>query len=231
MATTTPDVLAAIAEQTDKLLETARALDAPGAPSLCSGWSRGHVLSHVARNADGLAALARGAVDGTGETMYASPDQRDLDIDAGADRPRDELVADVEDSAARLAEQLPRLSSIDGNMLLMRTPGVPFVPAKELPYMRLREVVIHHVDLDAGFGFEDIDPELLVLFIDRKAGLLRRDGDPPDLTLRTSEGDEWTIGLGTAQVTGSRAAVLAWLTRGTTEGVSGDPLPHLTQVG
>ncbi len=231
MRTEGADVLAAISSHTARLLDTARNLDDPGRNSLCAGWSRGHVLSHVARNADGLAALARGAADGTGDTMYASPEQRDVDIEAGAGRSLDELVADVEDSAARLAHLLPRVASLDADTLLMRTPGVPFVPVRAVPYMRLREVVIHHVDLDAGFGFDDIEPDLLVLFIDRKVSLLRRDGDAPDLTLRTGEGDEWTVGLGTSQVTGSRAAVLAWLTRGVTDGVSGDPLPHLTQVG
>ena len=43
----------------------------------------------------------------------------------------------------------------------------------------------------------------------------------------TPDGDQWTIGLGTASVTGSRAALLGWLARGLTDGVDGDPLPRL----
>src|SRR5215218_6996900 len=109
MDPTSPGLLDAVGEHTSRLLATADGLRDVRAPSLCEGWTRAHVLSHVARNADGLAALVRAAVDGTGETMYASPEQRDADIDAGADRPVPELVADVRNSAEALAAQLPRL--------------------------------------------------------------------------------------------------------------------------
>ena len=73
MEPTSPGVLDAVADQTAAFLRTARSLDDVHSPSLCEGWTRGHVLTHVARNADGLGALVRSAVDGTGETMYASP--------------------------------------------------------------------------------------------------------------------------------------------------------------
>ena len=117
------------------------------APSLCAGWTRGHVLTHLARNADGLAALVRSAVDGTGETMYTSPEARDADIEAGAGRSAAELVADVERTARALAEQLPRLRPEQAELRLERTPGQFLVKAKNIPFMRLREVVFHHVDL------------------------------------------------------------------------------------
>ena len=81
----------------------------PAAPSLCEGWTRGHVLSHVARNADGLVRLARSVVDGTGETMYDSRPKRTPTSRRGRAGPVDELVADVETSAVPLADELPRL--------------------------------------------------------------------------------------------------------------------------
>ena len=93
--------------------------------------------------------------------------------------------------------------------------------------MRLREVVFHHVDLDAGFGFDDIEPDLLRLFLEEEVARVRAADDAPDATLTTPDGDQWTIGLGTASVTGSRAALLGWLARGLTDGVSGEPLPRL----
>ena len=86
-----PRLVDAVRSHTDLLLGTARALDDATAPSLCVGWSRGHVLTHLARNGDGMAALVRTAVDGTGETMYLSDQARDADIDAGAPRPLPEL--------------------------------------------------------------------------------------------------------------------------------------------
>ncbi|HSF99194.1 MAG TPA: maleylpyruvate isomerase family mycothiol-dependent enzyme [Ornithinibacter sp.] len=161
-----PRLVDAVRTHTDLLLATARALDDAAAPSLCVGWSRGHVLSHLARNAEGMTALVRAAVDGTGETMYSSTEARDADIDAGSTRPLDELVADVEHRAAVLAEALPRLGAEHHGIRLERTPGVYLMRAARIPFLRLREVVYHHVDLDAGFTFADVEPWLVQLFLD-----------------------------------------------------------------
>ena len=229
METTSPDVLTAVDGQTAALLRTARTLDDGRASSLCAGWTRGHVLTHLARNADGLGALVRSAVDGTGETMYTSPEARDDDIDAGAGRSAAELVDDVERTARALAEQLPRLGPEQAELRLERTPGLFVVKGKNIPFMRLREVVFHHVDLLAGFGFGDVDPEVQRLLVSEEVRRLRAADPPPDLTLRTPDGDEWTVGAGTASVSGDRGALLGWLGRGLTAGVAGDPLPRLPE--
>ena len=226
---TSPDLLAALDRQTARLEATTERLDDVAAPSLCEGWSRGHVLTHLARNGEGIAALVRAAVDDSGETMYASAEARDADIDAGAGRPVDEQARDVRDTAAAVGAELRRLRPEHGETRLERVPGVRFIPARHLPFMRLREVVYHHVDLDAGFGFADVDAPLLVVFLDDEVKRLRRCDPAPDLTIRTTEGDEWTVGLGTTTVSGDRASVLGWLARGLTDGVSADPLPHLPE--
>src|SRR6187397_2411955 len=173
MDTTSPDVVAAVDAQTAALLHTARTLDSGRAPSLCEGWSRGHVLTHLARNADGLAALVRSAVDGTGETMYASPEGRDADIEAGADRPMAELVADIEATAASLAAQLPRLGPEQAEQRLERTPGQSLVKAKNIALMRLSEHVFQRVDLRAGVGFAQAGPDLERLPLDEEVRRLR----------------------------------------------------------
>ena len=227
MDTATPDVLALIPPHTERLLATARSLGDPTAPSLCEGWSRGHVLSHVARNADGLVALVGAVVDGTGATMYASRPARDADIEAGAGRSVPELVTDVEETAAALAAELPRLGPEHADRPLERTPGEIRGTADEIPLMRLREVVFHHVDLDAGFGFDGVEPDLVRFFLDEEVQRVRAADDAPDVTLATRDGDQWTIGLGTASVTGTAPALLGWLARGLTDGVAGDPLPRL----
>ena len=226
---TSPDLLAALDRQTARLEATTERLDDVAAPSLCEGWSRGHVLTHLARNGEGIAALVRAAVDDSGETMYASAEARDADIDAGAGRPVEEQARDVRDTAAAVGAELRRLRPEHRETRLERVPGVRFIPARHLPFMRLREVVYHHVDLDAGFGFADVDAPLLVVFLDDEVKRLRRCDPAPDLTIRTTEGDEWTVGLGTTTVSGDRASVLGWLARGLTDGVSADPLPHLPE--
>ena len=229
MDPTSPAVLDAVADQTDAFLRTARSLDDVQSPSLCAGWTRGHVLTHVARNADGLAALVRAAVDGSGETMYPSTQARDADIEAGAGRPAAEQVDDVEGTAQALATQLPRLTTEQAEVRLERTPGQFLIKAKNIPFMRLREVVFHHVDLLGGFGFGDLEPELQRLLLNEEVRRLRAAAPPPDLTLRTPDGDEWTVGVGTASVVGERGALLGWLGRGLTDGLSGDPLPRLPE--
>lgn len=226
---TPPDLLDALEAHTARLETTVGRLDDLGAPTLCEGWSRGHVLTHLARNAEGIAALVRAAVDGSGETMYASTERRDADIDEGAGRDLATQARDVHDTAADVDEALRRLRPEHAEIRLERVPGVRFIPARHLPFMRVREVVYHHVDLEAGFGFEDVEPGLLLVFLEDEVKRLRRCDPAPDLTLRTTEGDEWTVGLGTVPVSGSRPAVLGWLARGLTDGITGDPLPQLPE--
>ncbi len=229
MEPTSPGILDAVGEQTAALLGTARSLDDVGAPSLCEGWTRGHVLTHVARNADGLGALVRSAVDGTGEPMYASPQSRDDDIEAGAARPAETLVDDVDRSARALAEVLPRLTREQAEVRLERTPGQFLIKAKNIPFMRLRELVFHHVDLLGGFGFGDVDPQVQQVLLAEEVRRLRAADPPPDLTLRTPDGEEWVVGAGTTSVHGTRADLLGWLGRGLTAGLTGDPLPRLPE--
>ena len=66
--------MASIAAATGRLLTVAGTLtDAEVAePSLLPGWTRGHVLTHLARNADGLANLLRWAGTGIETPVYAS---------------------------------------------------------------------------------------------------------------------------------------------------------------
>ncbi len=222
-----PETLALVDRHTALLLETARTLEDTAGPSLCEGWTRGHVLAHVARNADGLVRLVRGVVDGTGETMYDSRSKRNADIDAGAVLSRDGLVADIGTTAEALAPQLARLRPEHDDHPLERTPGELRGTGADIVMMRLRELTWHHVDLEAGFGFADLEPELVSLFLEEEVERVRAAEDVPDVTLRSTEGDEWTIGVGTTEVSGDRAALLGWLARGLTTGVTGDPLPQL----
>lgn len=99
-----------ITEQTDRLLRTSRGLEDLGAPSLCAGWTRSHVLNHVARNAEALRRVAQAATGGSGEPMYTSNAQRDADIEAAVGRDRAALVADLTGTAATLVTELARLS-------------------------------------------------------------------------------------------------------------------------
>jgi maleylpyruvate isomerase len=220
-----------VESETDRLLETVASFDdaALSSPSLCEGWTRGHVLAHLARNADGLARIAAVATTGREDTMYDSADSRDGDIEAGAGRSVAEQASDLRASADRLGAQLDRLRPEHGGTRVERTPGSGVMMAVgSVPFLRLREVVFHHVDLDAGFTFADAPDDVLELFFDDAVARLERAKDTPDVTLVTTEGDERVLGTGSTRVSGARAGVLFWLARGRTDQVEVDgPLPAL----
>jgi maleylpyruvate isomerase len=223
--------IAAVDTATRALLATASRLsDADiGRDSLCEGWTRGHVLAHLARNAEAIGRLVDWAVTGDRQEMYPGGTQvRDADIEAGSGRGAAAQLADLTSTARDLERQLPRL--VDGVAVPEVEGRGGFVVASEgLPFMRLRELVFHHVDLDAGYGFADVDGDLLVRLIDDAVSRLRLSRRAPSVTLRTGQGDTWLVGEGDTEVTGSRAGVLLWLARRIEDGVvtSAGPLPDL----
>ncbi|MGN6611026.1 MAG: maleylpyruvate isomerase family mycothiol-dependent enzyme [Angustibacter sp.] len=230
-------MLTHLCTQTDLLLSTVRTLDdaAVRGPSRLPGWTRGHVLTHLARNADGLANVAGSAVTGRVTPMYLSVEARDGDIEAGADRPAAVLEADVESSAERLLAQLAAVP-VERVDLTVPSGRGPEVSVAKLPWTRTREVVYHHIDLDAGFTFADV-PDVLL-----RAGLLEcpprlADAAPgARLTCTFADGEllELTIGDGAVPVRGQAADVLAWLTGrgdGSSLEAGGQPLPALPSWG
>jgi maleylpyruvate isomerase len=223
--------LVAVDRHTGLLIQTARSLDpgSLGEPSRCPGWTRGHILTHLARNADALVNLVTNATTGSSTPMYASPESRETDIEAGAGRPLDEQVVDVETSAARFASAAAGLTDEMTDLPLVARNNTK-VKAGYLPFMRLREVVLHHLDLNADYGFADVDDDVVLWLLQDTIRRLSRDPETPSMSIRTDEGDVWSIGDGQPIVSGSRAEVLAWLTRGVTTGVTGT-LPTVPSLG
>ena len=133
-------------------------------PSLLPGWSVGHVLTHLARNADGHARRLEGALRGEEVPRYPGGSaERESDIEAGAARPAHELAADVTVSAERLEEvwaQSAEAGWPSRELLAGDTWRTP-----ESPWRRLREVEVHHVDLGLDYRAEDWPEEYLAVGI------------------------------------------------------------------
>jgi maleylpyruvate isomerase len=203
-------------------------------PSRLPGWSRAHVVTHLARNADALVNLLTWARTGIEHPMYASTADRDADIEEGADRLAQVLHEDLRAASDRFmvaADALPDqawLASVAG-----RTPAL--FPAAKIPFMRLAEVWIHLFDLDAGFSFADVpEADLEHILGDVVARQLNRpDGPDVRLTVELSDDRErvWDLGGGEGEearadqpeVSGSAADVIAWLTgRSDGAGLRGD---------
>lgn len=196
---------------TAALLAAAGALDddACRAPSALPGWTRGHVLTHLARNADGLGNLVRWAATGVETPMYASKQARADDIEAGAGRPARELAADLADSWGRLRGQLAALPATALEVELRTGAGLR-VTAWELPLLRWREVEIHRADLAVGYGPDDWPQDFCGLALDGLAPGALAGRDLPVQWLAAG-GRVWRVGCEGPTVTGPRGQLLAWL--------------------
>lgn len=128
-------------------------LDA-AAQSLLPGWTVGHVLTHVARNADSmtwvLGAAERGEV---AERYPGGLAQRNGDIDDGAGRPAVEQLADIKASNERLDTAFATHTNWDGKSNENMVGN--FIPVSELLFIRWREVEVHRADLGLGYGPAD----------------------------------------------------------------------------
>lgn len=118
----------------------------PGRASLLPGWTVGHVLTHIARNAESHVVMLDGA------PQYPSAEQRDVDIEAGAGRAWDELVDDVISSNRVLDARWAAEQDWEATATMLSGPR----PRHLLPLLRQREVEVHRFDLGLGHRFEDM---------------------------------------------------------------------------
>ncbi|MGW6706351.1 maleylpyruvate isomerase family mycothiol-dependent enzyme [Streptomyces sp. NPDC054956] len=220
--------LRSVREATDRLLTAVAKLDnaALAEESLLPGWTRGHILAHLARNADALVNVFEG------RPMYESGATREADIERDFGRPLLEQLEDVRNSAARWEAVAERPQ--DWTRVVELRNGVTDVAAR-VPFRRLIEVELHHVDLNIGYELTDLSDE----FTDREIAFLadRWSGRPdvPPVTLRTALGEVGHTGgtEGTPVVLeGPKAELLGWLAGRGLRGahlavLAGDGLPEL----
>lgn len=139
-----------------RLLGTASGLDDAQIrrASLLPEWSIGHVLTHLARNADGHSRRLAAALLGADEPRYpGGAQQRRDEIDEGEGRPAAQILRDLQESCGRL----------DGVLAAMDAAGWPHPEllgrdsygTSEEPAHRLREVEMHHVDLGLEYTSAD----------------------------------------------------------------------------
>jgi maleylpyruvate isomerase len=146
-------------------------------PSLLPGWSRAHVVAHLVLNAEGLASAVEGVREQRAVPMYASQDARDGDIEqlSGADPTvlRDRLLASTT-AIHEAVEELPE--ELYGGRI-ERTPGSDRrFTAGRVGEMRLREVEIHHADLDLAYTWAEWPSDFTVLLLDNRSAV--HDGAP-----------------------------------------------------
>ncbi|HEY1347275.1 MAG TPA: maleylpyruvate isomerase N-terminal domain-containing protein [Streptosporangiaceae bacterium] len=141
---------------TQRLLGTAREIAEPDLrqPSLLPGWTRGHVLAHLARGADAMRHLLVGARSGEDRPAHASEQERAAAIEHAAGLGTKELAAEVADSAMALRTISRQLPDDAWRFPVRLRDSGPF-PAAQLLTLRLVEVELHHCDLGTGYGPAD----------------------------------------------------------------------------
>ncbi|MDI3406433.1 maleylpyruvate isomerase family mycothiol-dependent enzyme [Streptomyces cavernicola] len=213
---------------TQQLLETAERLHPGGTEedSLLPGWSRGHVLTHLARNADGMRNLLTWARTGRPTPMYASARHRAEDIEAGAGRPPGVVLADLRESAGLLASDIDAMPHAAWSQEVRFLDGEAF-PAERLLWVRLKEVEIHHLDLAAGRTPDDWPTEFAQRALTETVGSFsgREDGWAVHL-FDVDTGAHHLVGhptMATPRIHGTAGHLLVWLIgRGAVADVSTD---------
>ncbi|MFF2505541.1 maleylpyruvate isomerase family mycothiol-dependent enzyme [Streptomyces sp. NPDC058067] len=217
--------LASVREATDRLLSAVGTLDnaAVAESSRLPGWTRGHVLAHLARNADAIGNVLSGL------PMYASAEARDADIERDAPRDLREQLEDLRTSATGLER---RAATVDDWTRTVELRNGVKDSADRIPFRRWIEVELHHVDLGIGYELEDLPPEFVTREIDFLAERFAGHPDMPSTGLKSDDGRVWTTGGGTGTgpvgVAGSPAELLGWLCGrrdGSALTVEGGPLP------
>jgi maleylpyruvate isomerase len=160
-------------------------------PSLLPGWSVGHVLTHIARNADSVVRRLEAAARGEIVSQYeGGAEGRAGEIEAGAHRRADELRADVASSSARCDEVCARTAVEVWERPTIGLDGVER-PASFMAFSRWREVEVHHVDLGLGYLPGNWPADLVEMWLPSMLDGLRARSDDADLLA-------WTIGRGPA---------------------------------
>ena len=114
------------------------------------GWTRGHLVTHLARNADAIRNMVEGALADEPREQY--PDGmagRVAEIDAGADRDVATLVADFVASHEALVDawrRMPPDAWSRPGIWLWNGPQ----PVMTTLLRRRRELLVHRIDLDLG---------------------------------------------------------------------------------
>ncbi|MEH1013256.1 maleylpyruvate isomerase family mycothiol-dependent enzyme [Micromonospora sp. CPCC 206060] len=199
---------------TDRLLRTAATFDeaALAGDSLLPGWTRGHVLAHLARNADAHVNMLTSARTGEHIPAYPSVAAREADIVVGAVRPPAAHLDDLRRSADRFAEAVAAMPA-RAWAATVQARGEPRLAAT-LVWTRLREIEVHYVDLAAGYRPADWPEVFAHRLLHEVVTDLGGHQAAPSMVLRfDGSTHELVVGDRTAAptVTGPAAELAAWL--------------------
>ena len=175
--------VAGCAESHQRLLQSLDSLtdDQCREPSALPGWTRGHVLSHLARNAEShvhvLQCAARGEV---GEQYVGGAKARKEGIESHAHDSAESLVNAVRKSIYALEGQWAATNSEGWQGHGVNSAGAS-IAMSDIVFLRWREVEVHHADLALAFTFADWNSTYVRYELDRQV-MMWRASKPMGLT-------------------------------------------------
>ena len=183
------------------------------APSLLPGWSRAHVVAHLALNGEALRDVLVGAATQEQVAMYSSPEARDTDIDELAQAEHAHLRERLLAVLTTFQDATIAVPDDAWAGRFERTPGGPTYPLASVPLMRVREIEIHHADLGTGYTAEQWPLRFAESVVE---SMVRRLEPEPGFRVAPLDSERtWDVGQvdGTsAVVTGPVAEIAWWLT-------------------
>ena len=122
-------------------------------PSLLPRYSRAHVLTHLANKAKAHAWVFGGPAAGEVRRVHPEGYDHDVAAEAGAGRSAAELCSDLQGSFDLLEAAWDALDDARWDQQGIMTAGPRTMT--EIVTHHLRNVEVHHVDLDIGYGVSD----------------------------------------------------------------------------
>jgi maleylpyruvate isomerase len=192
--------------------------DIPRRDTVLEGWTVGHLLTHLARNADSHRGMVESAQRGGVISQYpGGPTQRNGDIELGSSRSASDLAGDLKGADQQLEHAW---STTDEHVWATGLGLRRYGPATmaEFVFLRWREVEIHLVDLGLpelgspdwdGLSPEYIDVELREL----SRGLAARVPESTTIVLAPGDRPSRAFGRGDERIVigATPGKIIAWL--------------------
>lgn len=206
-----------------RLIDTAAALtDAEvAAPSMLASWTRGQVLTHVARSADAYTWLLRSAQG------HAQPGRRPVTTpppDTAGNGT--ELAAEIGLSMDRLTDEAKAMPTEAWHRLVVALAGWRH-PAWFTMYRCLRELETHHFDLRYCYRTADWPDSYVTWALDTTLATLKAQHFPVGAVEATDLGRRWNLTPGKPVVAAVGHVLLGWLAGRTPSPDENLPLPPL----
>jgi maleylpyruvate isomerase len=207
----------------DRLLAMTADLDEAAArgDSVLPGWSRGHVITHIANFSEAMTRQVEEALQGRLVDVYdGGRPARDAAIEAGADRPAAELKAQLGTAVNALLASWDKVGPTDWP-LPIRHRDSNLSAGLQATW---RELTIHTADLDLGFTPADWSDDFCLHLLDF---LRPRTPDDTHLILK-SPTITWDNGTGhDVTLEGPLSSLTAWYAGRPTPTPINGPLPEL----